>query len=150
VVVEVLTDFPERLTAGRELLLRDGAGQLRKSRIAFVRPHAGRLLLRLEGIETPEEAERLRDRDLCAAPGDEPERPEGFIFHHEAAGLLAFGADGRALGIVRDLVEVAGRHLLVLETSRGEREVPFSRPIVVSVDLGKRRIVLDPPAGLLD
>ncbi|HUM00747.1 MAG TPA: ribosome maturation factor RimM, partial [Thermoanaerobaculia bacterium] len=68
----------------------------------------------------------------------------------EAAGLLAVTPDGRPLGVVKDLVEVAGRPLLVLETPRGEREVPFSRPIVVAVDLAVRRVVLDPPAGLLD
>ncbi len=150
VSVEILTDFPERFAAGRELLLRDPDGAVRPLRIASVRPHAGRLLLRFEGIGTPEEAERLRGSDLCAPPGDVPERPEGFVFHHEAAGLTALGPDGRVLGTVRDLVEVAGRPLLVLDTPRGEREAPFSRPIVVDVDLVRRRIVLDPPAGLLD
>jgi 16S rRNA processing protein RimM len=94
--------------------------------------------------------ERLRGFDLCALAGDVPERPEGFVFRHEAAGLAAVAADGRALGTVLDLVDVAGRPVLVLSTSRGEREVPFSRPIVVSVDLDARRIVLDPPEGLLD
>ncbi len=148
--VEVLTDFPERFAAGRELLLRNAAGEVRSIRIASVRPHAGRYLLRFEGIETSGEVECLRDADLCASPGDEPERPEGFVFHHEAAGLRAFAADGRSLGTVRDLVDVAGRPLLVLATPRGEREVPFTRPFVVSVDLKGRRIVLDLPAGLLD
>jgi 16S rRNA processing protein RimM len=132
------------------LAARSPSGALEEVRIAAVRPHAGRLLVRFGGFETPEAVERLRGFDLCALPGDAPERPEGFVFRHEAAGLAAVAADGRALGTVRDLVDVAGRPVLVLSTPRGEREVPFSRPIVVSVDLASRRVVLDPPEGLLD
>ncbi len=149
-VIEILTDFPERVRPGRMLAARSPSGALEEVRIASVRPLATRLLVRFEDFDGPEEVGRLRGFDLCAIPGDEPERPQGFIFHYEAAGLSAVAADGRALGTVRDLVEVAGRPLLVLVTPRGVREVPFSRPIVVSVDLAARRIVLDPPAGLLD
>ena len=148
--VELLTDFPERLVAGRELAARSPEGAVETVRIASARPHSARLLVRFEGFDTPEDVERLRGLDLCALPGDEPVRPEGFVFHHEAAGLVAVSRDGRPLGRVKELRDVAGRPLLVLETARGEREVPFSRPIVVAVDLAARRIVLDPPAGLLD
>ncbi len=148
--VELLTDFPGRIVPGRRFAARGPSGPVEAVCVESVRPHGPRLLVRFEGIETPEAVERLRGFDLCALPGDEPERPEGFVFHHEAAGLEATSRDGRPLGVVKDLVEVAGRPLLVLETPRGLREVPFSRPIVVSVDLAARRLVLDPPAGLLD
>jgi len=150
VSIELLTDFPERVRPGRALGARSPSGALETVRVASVRRQAARLLVRFEGLGTPEAVGRLRGFDLCALPGDEPERPEGFVFHHEAAGLAAVAADGRALGTVVDLVDVAGRPLLVLRTPRGEREVPFSRPIVVSVDLTARRVVLDPPEGLLD
>jgi 16S rRNA processing protein RimM len=119
-------------------------------RVLSVRPHAGRLLVRFEGLDTPEAVDRIRGFDLCALPGDQPERPDGFVFRHEAPGLEAVTPDGTSLGTVTELVDVAGRPLLVLATPRGLREVPFSRPIVVSVDLLARRVVLDPPAGLLD
>lgn len=148
--VEILTDFPDRFRPGRTLGARRPSGEVTPVRIASARPHGDRLLLRFEGIGTPEAVEALRGTDLCAFPGDEPERPEGYVFQHEVIGLAAVSADGDLLGTVRDLVDVAGRPLLVLETARGVREVPFSRPIVVAVDLGARRIVLDPPAGLLD
>lgn len=148
--VELLTDFPERFRPGRTLDVRTLSGDVIPLRIESARPHGERLLLRFEGIETPEAVEALRGADLCALPGDEPARPVGYVFRHEAVGLLAVTGDGRPLGTVRELLDVAGRPLLVLETPRGSREVPFSRPLVVSVDLAARRIVLDPPEGLLD
>jgi len=51
---------------------------------------------------------------------------------------------------VKELADVGGRPLLVVETPRGVRDVPFAHPIVVSVDVAQKRIVLDPPPGLLD
>ncbi len=148
--VELLTDFPERFLPGRTLRARGLSGEPTPLRIASVRPHGERLLVRFEGLGTPEAVEAIRGADLCVLPGDVPARPEGYVFRHEAAGLAAVTGDGRPLGTVRELVDVAGRPLLVLETPRGPRDVPFTRPIVVSVDLVARRIVLDPPDGLLD
>jgi 16S rRNA processing protein RimM len=150
VVVAPLTDFPDRFRPGLEVALRDAAGVSRAARLEGVRTHQGRLLIRFAGIDGPEAAEALRDLDVCALPGDVPARPEGFVFHHEVTGCLAVDRDGSRLGTARDLVEVAGRPILVLETPRGEREVPFTRPLVVSVDVAGRTIVLDLPPGLLD
>lgn len=40
--------------------------------------------------------------------------------------------------------------LLELKTNAGARLVPMVREIVVEIDPGQRRIVIDPPEGLLD
>ena len=79
-----------------------------------------------------------------------PRAPTGYVYHWEIEGALAVDAAGTVLGRVTELADVGGPPLLVLETARGARDVPFSRPIVVSVDVASRRIVLDPPPGLLD
>jgi 16S rRNA processing protein RimM len=51
---------------------------------------------------------------------------------------------------VTGLAEVGGRSLLSVRTPGGERDVPFVEPIVVSVDVAGKLVVLDPPPGLLD
>jgi 16S rRNA processing protein RimM len=150
VSVEVLTDFPERFREGAALDLAGPDGSLRHARVASVRPHGGRLLIRFEGVESLEPAEALRGLDVCAPPGDVPPRPDGYVFHWEVAGCATVDRNGAPLGVARDLVDMGGVALLVVDTPRGPRDVPFTRPIVVSVNLPKRTIVLDPPAGLLD
>ncbi len=150
VVVEVLTDFPERLVPRKEVVLRGAEGRERPGRIASARPHAGRLLVRFDGVTTPEAAGELRQAEICVPPLPLKERPEGFFFHWEIEGCEAVSESGRRLGIARELLQIAGRAVLVLETGRGPRDVPFVAPIVVSVDVAGRRIVLAPPEGLLD
>ena len=149
--VEVLTDFPERFVPGLALVASDARGQGRRTLVvATVRQGGDRLLITFEGIEHRNGAEELRGLDLSVPRGGEVPRPEGFVYHFDVEGCRAVDREGRELGTVTALEDVAGRSLLEIETPRGARQVPFVEPIVVSVDLGKRLVVLDPPAGLLD
>lgn len=148
--MEIWTDFPERFVPGLAVTLRSDAGATRPVVVATARPHKGRMLLRFEGITGPDDADQLRGLDLVVAPGDTPPRPEGYVFHHEVAGCAVVDRAGRPLGTARDLTSASAAPLLEIETPSGPRDVPFVRPIVVEVDLAGRRIVLDPPEGLLD
>lgn len=150
VSVEILTDFPGRYQPGLELLLRGPDGDVAPARVDAVRPHGGRLLVRFAGIVSVEAADELRGLDLCVRPEDAPERPPGYVFHYEVEGCTVVDRDGHELGHAVDLAASGGATLLVVSTPHGPRDVPFTHPIVVSVDLAARRIVLDPPRGLLD
>jgi 16S rRNA processing protein RimM len=150
VVVEVLTDFPERFSEGLRVRLSGDVREAREVRIVAVRPHLGRVLLTFEGILDVSAAETLRGAELSVSAADVAPRPEGYVYHWEIEGATVADAQGVPLGRVIELADAGGRPLLVVETARGPRDVPFSRPIVVSVDVSKKRIVLDPPKGLLD
>ncbi len=150
VSLELLTDFPERFGPGAILQVRRaglGTGSLR---IEAVRPHKGRLLVRFEGVAGPEAAEQLRGVDLCVRPDDLPRRPDDYYFHWELQGFEVRDVTGTFLGTAGELGEAGGLPLLTVRTRAGERDVPFRYPILVSIDRPARRIVLDPPAGLLD
>jgi len=150
VVVESWTDMPERFSPGLQVLLR-GPGGERPALLSAVRPHQGRFLVLFEGTSTLEAAEALRDVELYIPFAvAEADRPDGYFFHFELEGMDVVDRSGAPLGVVESLVDVAGRSLLTVLTPRGAREVPFVEPIVVSVDGAARRVVLDPPSGLLD
>jgi len=54
---------------------------------------------------------------------------------------------------VGDVVRVdggAGGSLLTVKGARGEVLIPFATHICVEIDVTARRIVIDPPAGLLE
>jgi 16S rRNA processing protein RimM len=149
--VEVLTDFPDRFVPGLALVATDARGEGRRPLVvATVRPSGDRLLVAFEGVDSRNAADELRGLDVSVPKGSEVPRPEGFVYHFDVEGCRAVDRAGRDLGLVTALVDVAGRSLLEIETPRGERQVPFVEPIVVSVDVARRLVVLDPPAGLLD
>lgn len=150
VTVEVLTDFPERFSEGLRVRLSGDVREAREVRIAAVRPHQGRVLLTFEGISNVSAAETLRNAELSVNVQDVAPRPDGYVYHWEIEGAEAVDAAGKPLGRVTKLEDAGGRPLLVLETPRGPRDVPFVSPIVVSVDVPAKRVVLDLPPGLLD
>lgn len=148
VTVQIRTDSPERRFAAGA---RFGAGPGRTLTVAAVRPHAGALLVRFDGVSDRAVAEGLRGTLLTVDVADLPdlEDPEEY-YDHQLEGLLAVGPDGAALGTVREVVHAPASDLLVVVTGAGEALVPFVRAIVSEVDLDSGRVVLDPPAGLLD
>jgi 16S rRNA processing protein RimM len=153
VSVEVRTDDPGQRFAVGSVLATDppDAGPLT---VASTRWHSGRLLVTFAGIADRTGAEPLRgvwltvDADQAGSPGEPDE------FHdHQLVGLTVVTTAGEQVGVVTD-VRHHGQDLLVIEPAagshRGEVLVPFVAAIAVDVDVAGGRMVIDPPAGLLD
>lgn len=148
--VEALTDFPERFAPGIALVWRCGALE-RGLTLAAVRPHGERLLLRFEGVVDVDAARALQGGELCVPAAEAFPAPEGFYYGHEIRGFACEDTAGRLLGHAAGLERTPAGPMLSVETKPGEEAlVPFVRPIVVRVEREAKRIVLDPPAGLLD
>lgn len=153
-VVEPHTDSPqERFVAGASFDARAPRGGFRGTlRVRAARPHSGRLLVTFAGVEDRDAAEALRGVRLFLATSALPPPEDPDEFHvHQLEGLRVELADGSCVGTVRDVVHGPGGELLVLSrTGADDALVPFVSAIVPTVDLPGRRIVLDPPEGLLD
>jgi len=153
-VVEVLTDSPElRFASGAALgVQRRGEDRTQKLTVVAARPHAGRLLLRAEGVDDRTAAEQLRDALLVVdasevEPTDDPDE-----FHDvELEGLRVLNTGGDELGRVHEVVHTPAGELLAVRTGDGrEVLVPFVSEIVPEVDLEAGKLVVDPPEGLFD
>lgn len=147
--VEPRTDEPElRFVPGAQLLREDGGTPLV---IAAVRWANGRLLIEFEGCDTRDDAEALRGTLLEVERGEgTPEDPEEF-YDTQLVGCQAVGLDGARIGEVTAVLHLPGQDVLaVLDDAGREVLVPFVAEIVPEVDAAARRIVIDPPAGLLE
>ena len=104
-------------------------------------------------IEEVHHQRAFTDLPVLSAEVDDhevPEDPEEF-YDHQLRGLAVVTADGTAIGVVDDVVHLPSQDLLVVSCP-DEREVlvPFLNAFVPTVDVAARRIVIDPPDGLLD
>ena len=151
VAVEVRTDSPEVRFADGAVVETDPAerGPLTVRRTRW---HSGRLLVSFEGVADRTAAEALRGTLLVADSATSPraEDPDEF-WDHDLEGLVAVTVTGTVLGTVEQVTHPPGSDLLVIRAGDGgELLVPFVRAIVPEVDLTGRRIVVDPPDGLLE
>ena len=150
VSVESRTEFPDRFAPGATLEWQ-GSGRTEALIVRSVRPHGSRLLVAFEGVGDVDAARALAGGALHVADEEAaPPRP-GFYYSHQVEGWRCEDRAGRLAGIVRLLEQTPAGPLLSIELASGkEALVPFVSPIVVSVDESERRIVIDPPDGLLD
>jgi 16S rRNA processing protein RimM len=151
VLVEVRTDDPDTRFAAGSVLVTDPAeaGPLTVGRARW---HSGRLVVAFDGYADRTAAERLRGIRLVIDSDDlEPlEDPDEF-HDHQLVGLAVITTDDTPVGVVGEIVHgPAGELLAVRRPDGGEVLVPFYRDIVPTVDLPGRRVVVDPPEGLLD
>lgn len=114
-------------------------------RIAGVRPHKGRLLIFLDGVADRDAAQAYVGAALQAARDRIP-LDDGEYLDADLVGCTVEGRDGRPYGTVERVEHYPASDMLVL----GGRMVPMVGAIVVGIELAQRRIVVDPPAGLLD
>jgi 16S rRNA processing protein RimM len=153
VTVEVRTDDPDRRFAAGSSLATVPAerGPLT---VAGSRWHSGTLLVRFDGFDDRNGAEELRDALLAIDSEDlEPLGGPDDFYDHDLIGLQVVTAAGEPVGAVSDVLH-HGQDLLVIEgtgpRSGAEILVPFVAAIVPEVDVAARRLVIDPPPGLLD
>lgn len=165
VTVEVRTDEPEaRFAPGSVLRTEPGAAPPPKSEhgepvrvperltIEAARWHQGRMLVAFEGALDRDVAEALRGTLLVVDSADVPQPEDPEEFHdHQLVGLAVVTPVGEQLGEVVRIDHAPVSDLLVVSRPEGRTAlIPFVKAIVPEVDLAGGRVVVDPPAGLLD
>jgi 16S rRNA processing protein RimM len=151
VSVEVRTDDPEHRFARGTSIATDPPerGPLV---ILATRWHSGRLLVRFDNVIDRSAAEALRGTMLVvdsatSAVADDADE----FWDHDLIGLDAVATDGQPIGRLTDVLHPPGSDLLVIERpGGGELLVPFVAAMVPTVDVAARRVVIDPPDGLLE
>jgi 16S rRNA processing protein RimM len=150
VLVEVLSDRPERFAPGAELELVQGSRR-RTVRVVSARPQGPALRVAFEGVADRDGAEALRDGLLEAPRASVPPAPEGAYWHFELLGCRAYDARAGELGEVVDLVEGgAGLLLAIARPAGGRLLLPFVEEFVVAVDPAAKRIDWRLPEGLIE
>jgi 16S rRNA processing protein RimM len=150
VIVDPESDFAERRFGQGARVFVDRGGGAEALTITSVRFHRGRPILGLAGVATMDDAEALAGREL-RVPVDWLEAlPPGTYFQHDLVGCAVETRGGVPVGTVRRVEGSPGSSRLVVDGPRGEVLVPLADAICVQVDVSGRRIVVDPPEGLLD
>jgi 16S rRNA processing protein RimM len=147
VIVNPDTDFlDDRFREGAVLLV--GAAATPR-RIREVRFQKGRPIIALEGIETMNDAEALADSELKVPASPAGSLPEGTFFHYDLIGCDVVDASGQPIGAVTAVEGTMEMSRLVVAGARGEVLIPLVAAICTDIDVARRRIVADPPEGLL-
>jgi 16S rRNA processing protein RimM len=142
--VQVETDFPDRFAPGRSVYL-DG----QPLRVETSRPHRQFLLLKLAGVDSIESAEKLRGSPLTIPRSELHPLEAGEYYAFQLMGLDVLNADGEVLGEIVDIIPTGSNDVYVARGKLGEILIPAIEDVVKSIDLEKRRVVIEVIDGLL-
>lgn len=150
-VAELLTDFPERFESISQLQGVGPGGEVKPFDLESYWFQNDRMVLKFAGFDSVEAAQTLVGYEFGVAEADRVQLPENEFYDWELAGCQVETKGGTPIGSVREVMRTGGVDLIVVESDEGrEYLIPMAESIVVNIDTASRKILIDPPEGLLD
>jgi 16S rRNA processing protein RimM len=122
----------------------------REYEVVHVTPERGDALLELRGLTDRDAAEKLRGQPIEALREELPPLEADELYVADLIGCAVFDVAGTHLGAVRATFPGGGHEVLEVAGGKHEFLLPLVDAIVKEVDVAARRIVCDPPEGLVN
>jgi 16S rRNA processing protein RimM len=133
---------------GRQVKLFSSAFAEHEREIEFFRRQHGRCVIKLRGVDSIDEAEKLIGAELRIPAGELPATKEGWFYTFHLKGCEVFATDGEYIGTVTDVLDSGGTGILKVDRDNEETLIPFAQAFLKQIDLERRRIEVDLPEGL--
>jgi 16S rRNA processing protein RimM len=144
--IEPVLDDDRHFAAGRAVIIASPANEINTAVEYFRRQH-GRFIVKLRGIDSITEAEKLAGADIQIPAGQLLPLAEGWFYTFELKGCRVF-SDDECIGTVTDVMDFGGTEILKVDDGDDEVLVPFAQAFLRKIDLGGRRIDVNLPEGL--
>lgn len=104
--------------------------------------HSGSILVKIQGCDTPEQAQRYVNQMICVAHDQLPVLSEDECYWADLEGLTVINAQGVTLGTVQYLMNTGANDIMVVRGDR-ERLIPYIQSVIQQVNLPDRTILVD-------
>ena len=152
VACDLLTDFPERFDWLEELIAVFPGGRRERLKLEGHWLHGDRVVVKLGGFDSPEEAAALAGCELAVPESEAVELEEGEYYDWQLEGCRVETVEGREVGTVREVLHTGGEApvLIILDERNRENLVPLAESICVEIDVDRKLIRVDAPEGLIE
>ncbi len=145
VKVDPWADSPDFLTRFKTLYIDE-----KPYRVVSARVHTRFVLIRFEGVDTVEDAMRLRGRTLCFDRAD-AKLPEGTYFLADIIGFDVFDRRKNAvIGRLAELLSLPAGDVYRVESARGDILIPARPEFTRGVDPAAHTIAVETIPGMGD
>ena len=136
-----LTDFPERFSALREVMVGDEL-----LHIYQMKPQGKNILMRFREYGVREEAQRLTGRLLTVARAEAAPLDEGEYYVFDIVGLTVYDEEDNELGSVENVLRTGSNDVYAVRSEDGrELLIPALRAVVQSIDVPSGRMTVRLP-----
>ena len=139
------SDNPDRFSPGSVLTI-----ETTTYTVATVASHSdGVLLVKLENLDTKEDASDLLHQKLLVPMSEVPPAPEGAFYHYHLIDMAVVTDKGEPLGTITEVISTGANDVYVVTSIESEMMVPALGDVVLSVDVEAGRMTVAVPEGLL-
>lgn len=135
--IEGLTDDNSRFLRLKHVYIDSVCYALTKARTegAFV-------VIKLEGIETPEQVDKLRGKYICIDRSDAVKTDKDSNLIADIIGLEVF-VDDKVIGKISDVLQYGAADVYVVKSKDKNISFPALKKLVIDVDLKDGKMILD-------
>ena len=146
------TDFEEeRFKKGSKLLITRGKQVIEEVVVESYRSHKNSLLVKFEGIDSINEAEKFKNLQLKVDSENISELEENEFYFHEIIGCRVFDENNMLLGEVVEILTPGANDVWVIKGENGkEILIPYIADVVKNVDVQNKKIDIEIMEGLID
>ena len=137
--VTPLTDTPGRIQALTRVAAEKADGSSVTLVVESTRETTGAVLLKFQGIDSLEQADQLRDAYLFVPREAVPPLPENTFYVFDLIGFEVQTEDGRAIGVVNDVLRLPANDAYVVRRDHQEVLIPAVKDFV-RIDAGQKKI----------
>lgn len=148
-----IVPFTDDITRYDELkeIYVEKKNELKLFQIEQVNYKKNMVILKLKGIETVEEAEKLRNCYLKIDRKDAKKLPKDTYFIVDLLGLDVYTDEGKLLGKVDDIYNAGSSDIYVVKDELGKQILlPAIKDVLKEVDLENQKIIVHLIKGLVD
>lgn len=138
------------LASGVEVVLQKRGDEASAYRIEAARRHGSQMLIKLTGVDNIDAAAALVGSVLCLLETGLESLGPGQYYHYQVIGFEVFTVDGERVGEIISTLATVGGELYVVDDAGREHLIPAVKEFIERVDFSARRMIINPPEGLLD
>ncbi len=143
ILMEIMTDFPQRLKAGKTVFI---GNDYQAYQIIHRRAVDKGLLLTFSGLLDCDQVAVLTNQPVYVPVNSLPPLPDGEFYHHQLIGLLVVDEVGKELGKVSEIIETGSNDVYVAQSADGEELLlPALPDVILEINLEQGTMVVRPP-----
>lgn len=152
--IQIISDIAERFSPGNRVYISKGTESSLHTIIGLTIRKEKQGLLKLEGIDSAEEAAGYRGADLLIPASEarafKSNLEEEEYFYSDIIGCDVF-LHNEVFGVVADIMRAGSGEILVVAAKNGKQYmIPFVTSMVDMSRISEKRIVIHPVEGLFD
>lgn len=147
-----LTDDPSRFEKLKQVYISpDISDNMRKYDIQWVKYHKTFVIMKIEGIDDMDSAQRLKEQYLIIDRKDAVKLPQDTYFISDLIGFAVYDESGKMLGSLKEILQTGSNDVYVVrDENKREILIPALKSVVNEISLDNNRITVTLPQGLID